>query len=176
MAVFVALGVAVLGSCSDDDGAADRPEVTVPTQWVTVADDTTGLTFALPGDIDQLTQGVQLPDGTATELKVYSHVDGDREVAVSVLPLDPDDFDLESAAIGAAEAVRGELVEVHPIDTLDFRGRELEVAAVRDGRDWTILQRIFLTDDALVQLQVTGPTDERAELVVVHEQLVAGLG
>jgi hypothetical protein len=176
----VVMACLVLAACGDDGQDPDPAPASIPDDWTVVDDEAISQTFRFPAEHERVTQVVQLPDGARSELRLYSHPmvigDADAELLVSVLPLDPDTVDLNATPAGAAEAVGGALVDVRPVDTAGFPGRDIEVALSRDGAEWLVLQRIVLTDTALVQLQVNGPAAERDELVTLHDQLVAGFG
>jgi hypothetical protein len=173
LALAIVVAAAAVG-CGDDDGAA--PEPTVPADWPSFTDPTTGVRFRLPGDPESLIQQVQLPDGTLSEIVVRAYTDGDHELIVSTFALDPDDYSLDDVPLGAARAVGGELVEVRPIDVGGFPARQAEIHFTRDGVDWLVLNHAVLVDTGLVQLQASGPRSDRSELVELHAQLVAGFG
>ena len=171
--VVAAATIANLG-CSDDDRGDTH--VGASLGWsVAVDDDTLGLRFVLPSEPERLVQRIQLPDGTPSEIVVYSTAGEGWELFVSTLPLDVDSYDLDAAAPGAAAGVEGELVEVRPVTVGGHPGRDAEIRYRRDGEERVLLYRAVAIDDGLVQIQTLGPASNRPQLDRFHRELIDGI-
>ena len=168
----VILGFGALVGCSDDDAPPDEG---LGAEWPVFTDQGLGLEFRMPSDPDTLTQRVQLPDGTQSEIVVHVVEAADLELFVSTFPVDPDAYQLDGAADGAAAAVNGEVRSVDPITVDGNPGRDAEIAFTVDGEPRVLLYRAVLLDVGLVQAQTLGPAANRAELDRHHRALVAGL-
>jgi hypothetical protein len=168
--VLVALAL-VVAACGDDEGGATD---SADSGWPSFTDPTMGIGFRMPDDPETLTQRVQLPDGTPSEIVVHTYGDDDWELFVSAFPLDPATFDLDGAAPGAAAAVNGDVVDVRQVTVADRPGRDAEIAFRVDGQDRLLLYRAILLDGGLVQLQTIGAESDRARIEQRHADLVAG--
>ena len=176
----VAALLAVAGGCGDDDGAAPPEEPPAVLDWsVVVHDDTFDLDLRLPAEPERIVQPAHLPDGTPTDLVIYTVVDDGFEVFASMLPVDPDDVDLDAVAPGAATAVEGVLLTVSRIEVDGRPGRDAEIrieAGAGDGDgDQLLLHRAVVLDEGLLQLQTLGAETERATLERVQNTLVDGV-
>jgi hypothetical protein len=164
---------------ADDTTASSDTTAVVPFDWsVEIDDEWFDLVLRLPTEPERIVQPVQLPDGTRTELVVYTATEGEREVFVSVLPLDPDDYDLDAAAPGAATGVAGVLVEVSRVEVDGNPARDAEIrieGAAGEADDQLLLYRAVLLDQGLLQLQSLGPAGDRAWLERAQATLVDGV-
>jgi hypothetical protein len=166
----VALAV---GACGDDTG--DDTADGIGAGWPRFTASHLGVGFRMPDDPESITQRVQLPDGSPSELVVYRFDAGGWVLIVSTLPLDPASYDLDRAASGAAAGVDGELDSIRSL-TVDGRpAREAEIRYESAGEERLLLYRAILLDDGLVQAQTLGAEASRVDLEARHRALVAGL-